>query len=110
MTTIDLDAARAAREKQRKEPPPPVTFGGVTFVMPSEPPLALMDAARVVLENAADGSAVLSAVSKMGRALFGDRYDEFIELGASAEDLRTLIEELMSAYGMTLGESQASGS
>lgn len=110
-TTIDLNAARAARREAKGAPTVQVSLGEETFVLPDEMPFAVLEAVGE-LEQAQkdnDGAKVAKSISTMARAFLGDQYDRFAALAPSADDVMAMFEQVSeNAYGVTLGESPAS--
>lgn len=96
MGHIDLDAARAARAEQHREPRT-VTFGGETFELPVELPA---EYGWLLIDNDTKGAL---------RLLFGDRFDDFWGHAPTREDLNELVTSIPKIYGFgELGESRAS--
>lgn len=104
---IDLSAMRAVRREAAKEAPE-VEFEGKTFVLPVEMPLMLIDA--VARLGSDDGAEASSALIDVARSLFGDRFKEFMDLRPSVDDANELIKAIAPAYGLEVGESEASES
>lgn len=106
MANIDLDAARAARTEVTKEAPT-VLFGGVEFSLPVEVPFGVFVHLGTMRDDPEGDGA--NAMKGLIDALFGERSQEFIDLGPSLEDIKDLLEGALEAYGMeTLGEASAS--
>lgn len=106
MTTVNLDAARAARRPEA----PTVVLDGREFTLAAELPFsAILDLREL---NAASKKNNLSkqaeAIASVMRALLGDEFDAFMALAPSLEDLVAVIEGVMPAYGGDLPESSAS--
>jgi len=107
---IDLDALEAAR-REASEECPVVKFKGKTFEMPVELPFTIVEAIGR-LENAPEekkNEVAGALLSDIARALFGERFREFLELGPSMNDVSALIEHVSGVYGTSTGESSASG-
>lgn len=119
---IDLDAYAAAR-REAKKVQPQVRFGGETFELPVEMPFAVVEAVRS-MQNASerreqdekdgkepeDGGETTQALADIAKALFGARYRQFLDLGASMDDVTALLEHISVAYAAEPGESSASES
>jgi hypothetical protein len=111
---IDLNALRAARREASGEGPI-VEFGdpAVEFTMPTELPFVVVEAVGRLNEAGDDDEAQNRVASGMlgdiARALFGERYKEFLGLRPSAQDVVALIGAVAEAYGTSEGESSASG-
>lgn len=93
----DLDQARVARAEKRGKPAV-IRLGGVDFTLPMEMPF---DVAEIAAE---DGSprAILTA-------LLGDAAEEFFALRLSVDDMEESVAAALEVYGLTAGESAASG-
>lgn len=98
MPRIDLDAARAARREATSETPT-VIFGGREFALPEELPFGVFVSLAEMRENPTNAQAT-GAVESLLRTLFGERTDEFIDLGPSLDDVQTLIEAALDEYGL----------
>lgn len=113
MGQIDLDKLSAARRESGKEQPT-VKFGGIVFTLPHEMPFAVVEAVHVMsladADNPDDSASSANAMTGIARALFGTRYKEFLELGASTEDVNELLGHIAEAYAVSPGESEASES
>lgn len=96
--TIDLDAARRAREAARAEANDEavtIVFGGETFTLPAELPLEAASAAGDPL--------------RFVEAILGDSYTAFMAHRPSIEDVTVLAEGIAASYGFAdVGESSAS--
>jgi hypothetical protein len=103
---INLDAARAARRETLGETPT-VVFGGETFELEPELPFALVDA---LLDAGDEETAKVAVVKAMAKAMFGDRYADFMAKNPSMADVQELVIQITPLYGLTLGESSASES
>lgn len=105
---IDLDAARKAREEERRkdgrEAPPVVVIGGKEYELPPELPADVVTSFGMVVRG--DVAALEDAMT----ALFGGKYPEIRKAGLSWEDEKFLLEETLEEYGFDLPESSASGS
>lgn len=111
-TKIDLDAMRAARMEAQGEEVPSVVFNGTTFDLPAELPFAVVEA-TVRLQRASetdDNAAAAEVVSDVAKALFGERFKEFLDMKPSMNDVTALLEGVAPAYGTSSGESPASES
>lgn len=100
--SIDLDKARAAR-REAQGAGPSVVFGGETFALPVELPVAVIELFAVPVVT---GDVLL----KMVHAFLDGRYDDFMAHDPSVNDLNVFVEGLMTEYGASVGESVASGS
>jgi hypothetical protein len=110
---IDLDAARAERaaaknEKEKKAPE--LKFGGVVFELPPELPLDVVFDLKKLSDatKAKDGSAITESLLHAMRVLVGDRYDEFMTVRPSINDLVVIVEGIPGEYGLGLGNVSAS--
>lgn len=99
--TINLDAARAARAEALSEPHT-VILGGERFELPARMPAIALEISGRALRGDVD------AVLELFRLLLGEQHRRFLEL-ADDLDLAELGERMGELYGVTLGESQASG-
>ena len=108
---IDLDKSKAARREAQGDVPT-VKFGGTTFELPQELPFELVDQMVAVAEETEGGNelAQIKLIRVMTRILLGDREEEFLALRPSLADIQDLIANVYPMYGLTLGESAASGS
>lgn len=95
---LDLDALAAERAEGRGEPPT-FAFKGQTFELPLEMPVAVVEAWM------ADADAFT-----FGKALLGDEWERFYALRPTRDDVFALAGRLSVLYGVTEGESSASGS
>jgi hypothetical protein len=113
MTTVDLDALRAARREAAGEAPT-VTFKQKTFQLPAELPFAVPEALMdiAVATDSGNSQAIAEGVSRALKALFGGDFVAFMDLGPSMQDVQELFPAVLGEYGMDadLGESLASGS
>jgi hypothetical protein len=90
---VNLDAARRARDEEKRTPHV-IEFGGEEFTLPPMLPIECVIAAA---EN---------RFGDMLRSLFGDQHDAFMAHGPDMLDLDAITKEL---YGFSsAGESQAS--
>ena len=108
---IDLDALAAVRREAAGENPT-VKYGGKTFELPVEMPFAVVEAVGKINEAEDDEArnVVMSQLMvDLAKALFGDRYKEFLGLHPSTNDVTALVENISVVYGTDSGESQASG-
>lgn len=98
MEPIDLDAPKAARVAAREagEEAPTVKFGGKVYTLPVEMPAALLTVGE-------SGS-----VFHIAQALFGEDWEEVLPK-LSIADFTELVKELNRVYGVSAGESSASG-
>lgn len=98
MATINLDSARAARSEAEKTPHT-IIRNTKEFSIPARMPI------RASL--AADKGDVLSFL----QLLLGDQYEDFMEGEDELDDLdfQEIGNGLGAAYGVEMGESQASG-
>ena len=108
---IDLDALAAARREAAGEAPV-VRFRGREFEMPAELPFTIVEAVGKI--NSAEDEKTKNArtaemLGDVARSLFGDRYQEFIDLRPSTNDIGVLLEKVTDEYGTSVGESSASG-
>jgi hypothetical protein len=103
MSTIDLDAVRAARREAEAQAPS-VKLGGKVFELPVELPFGVF----LLLPELRNEDTSVAAVSAVVRELFGEKHDEFMALGPSMEDLEALLNGVMEEYGLNPGESEAS--
>lgn len=94
---IDLDKARAARREARGQGPE-VIFGGMTYELSSEIPLAVLEAFRGLGGENPDPS----ALADIAKALLGKHYDAFMAMDPppSVDDLNELIGGVMGDYGV----------
>lgn len=108
---IDLDALSAARAEVRKDEAPTVRFSGRDFQLPYELPFAVIEAiSRLQKAQEKDDNALAAdVIIDVSRALFGADFQAFLDLRPSMQDVSTLLENVSSAYGMSMGESEASG-
>lgn len=107
---IDLDVLATLR-REAEEEAPIIKFKGETFQMPIELPFQIVEAIGT-LQNTKDDERDLVAgglVAKIARSLFGTRYQEFLDLEPSTNDVMALVENVGQAYGTSQGESSASG-
>lgn len=107
MTTIDLDAAKAARAEARGDAVADVVFGGERFALPAEIPASILDGV------AAAGTGDIAGIRRAIDALLGpDEGARFYALGPSLDDLLALLTAAVEASGLggDLGESSASAS
>lgn len=108
METIDLDKLAAARREGKNETPT-VVFRGAEFALPVEMPFAVVEAVgRMQAAEDEENGGNVEAMSDLARALFGDRYREFLDLGPSVQDITALLTAIAPAYGVESGESPAS--
>lgn len=106
MPTLNLDAARAARaEVAKPEEAPRVEFGGRVFDLAPELPFGVFMRLAAMKEDKAKS---LETVAGLLRVLFGESYEEFMDLGPSMEDMLVLMEHLTDVYGVDVGESEGS--
>lgn len=106
MPTIDLDAARAARaEKSTDTETPTVAYAGKVFDLPRELPFGVF---LRMAELAVDPEKALDSMADFVRSLFGDRAQEFLDLGPSMDDLLALMDGLSEGYGVDAGKASAS--
>jgi hypothetical protein len=91
MTTINLDAARAAR-REAGQRGPVVQLDGEEFVLPVELPIAVANEFMLMTTLEADDPSAVTAVLGVVKSLFGDKYEDFMKRGPSVEDLRYLLE------------------
>lgn len=112
MERIDLDAARAARREARGESPV-LVFMGSEYELAPEMPLELVELV-VQLEQVGNdqdsGIKVFGILERMFKVVLGEHYDRFKASGATLQDLGPLIAGIEKVYGLSLGESLASGS
>lgn len=112
MERIDLDAARAARREARGESPV-LVFKGEEYELAPEMPLELVELV-VQLEQVGNdqdsGIKVFGILERMFKVVLGEQYEKFKSSGASVQDLGPLIAGMEQVYGLSLGESLASGS
>lgn len=94
---LDLDALAAERAEARGEPPT-LQFKGETFTLPVELPVAVAEA---WITNA--------DAFTFGKTLLGEEWDRFYALEPSQDDVFALSGRLSVLYGVTEGESSASG-
>ena len=112
---VNLDAARAARSEAQGEHPT-VTLGGQVFELPVELPFAVVEmvgelaGAAATTDDPNAGAEAATIIGRIARALFGTRYQDFIDLGPSLADINAVLEGIAPLYGLGLGESQASES
>lgn len=106
---IDLDAARLAR-REKRGPQPSIKFFGDKYPLPYALPAEVIDLVGQVSDG--DFTAVTAAMRTL---LGGDVYDE-VAARAKAEgdpleldDVTFLLEQALEIYGVTPGESKASG-
>jgi hypothetical protein len=95
---VDLDELAAAARAEAKGEHPTITFKDETFVLPVEMPLEVVEAWMD------DADAVTFA-----KALFGDDYERFKSLHPSQQDVFRLAGQLKALFGVSQGESKASG-
>lgn len=95
---VDLDELRVAAEAEAKEEHPTIGFKGETFILPIEMPIAVVEAWMD------DADAVT-----FGKALLGDDWERFKALGPSQRDVFRLAGQLKTLFGVSQGESGASG-
>jgi hypothetical protein len=107
MTVVDLDAARAARREADKEGPT-VTLDGKSFVLPVELPFAVTEAFMKVASSGDNPEQSISSLATATRLLLGDRYEEFMALGPSVNDLLAMFDGIVKEYGLDTGESSPS--
>lgn len=104
--TINLDAARAAR-RETKKTEPKVVFHDKTFTLPIEMPFAVVE--HLGKLNPEDPGASSGVILEFVKELFGDQFDDFRRLQPSANDIEALMDALNDVYGLSVGESGASG-
>ena len=97
MTSLDLNARRAARREAGREHLK-VNLGDDEFLLPPELPIDIAEP----MKKLADGD--LTCLIDIVETLFGDDTDRFMKYRPSIDDLEQIIE----AYGTILGESSAS--
>ena len=104
---IDLDAARKARDEERRsqgiDAPPVAVIGGTEYVLPAELPADVVTSFGMVVRG--DVAALEDAMS----ALFAGNLPAIKAHGLSWEDEKYLLEETLKEYGFELPESSASG-
>jgi hypothetical protein len=106
-STIDMDAARAARREAEKVTPT-VRFGGQSFVLPVELPVGVLRVARDLTKGTSI-TEMADVTMEMARVLLGDeQYARFENVHPSFEDLDFFLRHTLATYGVTLGESSAS--
>jgi len=113
VTTIDLDALKAARAEQKEETHE-LIFGGKTFVLPLEMPLefleALADVQRVTDPKTGIPMAELHRLRQILVPVLDGQAEEFFKALPSEEDYTAAIQGLSQIYlGAGTGEPQASG-
>lgn len=94
---VDLDALAAQRAEGRGEAPT-VAFKGETFELPVEMPVAVVEA----WVNDSDAFV-------FGAAIFGAEWDRFRALNPSRDDIWALGARMNELWGVSEGESRASG-
>ena len=112
MATVDLDAARAARQEAAGDPHQ-VRLGGRDFLLPAEIAFEALEGLIAVadLDADTDAAAALLGTRNLFEALFADQWDDFMALHPSLTDLLVLAGEIPRLYGFdSVGESRASDS
>lgn len=95
-TSIDLDAARAARLEAEGERS--FTFRGERFSLPDELPYELLEPIGRLGANERDMGALRDVIA----ALLGeDAHERFVALRPSLPDLNELVGRLFGEYGLT---------
>lgn len=90
---IDLDAAR---EERGEVAPYIIRFKGLDFEIPGEAPWGVMDA--LWGEHSLDRKMVFFV-----RNVFGERYQEFLNLLPTPEEVGHVVAEVCDVYGLTEG-------
>lgn len=101
--TIDLDAARKARQAERAKKgdgTPTFTVGGDSYELPPELPVEVLDGfGRAAAEE--DPMAVFEALE----VLLGDNYDDVVKKHKlSFDDVMVLLEASLEGYGVNAGK------
>lgn len=113
MTTLDLDAIRAARREAQGEAPV-IRFGGHDFVLPSELPFAVAEALANLGEaqKTEDQAAITASLIGAMKAIIGIAdWPKFEAARPSMQDITELISGIARLYGLEdAGESPASAS
>jgi len=108
MTTIDLDAARAARQEAMKDTEAPnVVIGGESFDLPPELPFGVF---LKFAEAKSNPEKALENMRWFVDVLFGDKADDFLKHGPSFDDVIALMEALFDSYEVEAPEASASPS
>ena len=81
-------------------------LGGHTFVLPYEMPLE----ASLRLADRHDEASSAKAIMGVLEVLLGDQMEAFMANDLSGDDLEAFLEGVLPLYGVSAGESQASGS
>lgn len=94
MAELDLDAARAARAE--KSTGHNLKLGGESFALPAELPLSF--GLRLLQGD------TLGAL----QVVLGDRWEAFLNLDPSGQDVEAFLEGVPKLYGTSAGEAEAS--
>ena len=108
---IDLDKIGAVRREAKKDRPV-IKFGGQEFQLPPEMPFAVVEAVGRIQRAGNDeekNAVVAESMADIARALFGDGYRKFLDLGPSVEDVSTLIDNIAPTYGLPTTENTDNG-
>lgn len=97
MTGLDLDALDEVE-------PPTVTFRGVVYDLPADLPYSLLRTLSGDDVSLTDPA----VIERVLRPLFGPQWDAFVEAGPGLRDLMKIADYVMTAYGLSPGESPAS--
>jgi hypothetical protein len=113
MADLDLDEVRAARAEQEPDPGHTVKLLGRVWRLPARLPRAVTDAALSAdgfdFDNEADIERAARLSGMVARSLLGDQYPDFLEAGATEEDILFLVEQVVKkVYGVDPGEASAS--
>lgn len=111
MTTINLDVKREERRKDKE--PSDIVLGGKSFLLPLELPLEVITKLGELsaASKKKDGAAISGIlVSTMEVLLTADDFKTFMKLKPAVNDLSAIVEGIPEAYGLSVGESEASAS
>lgn len=111
MPRIDLDAARRERRGTDEAEPITVTLNGHEFTLAEELPFEVVEKLGPLRDASAADKApeVATAILSIFDVLLGEeQFDSFRKERPSMDDLLFLLQESLKAYGVTLGESEAS--
>jgi hypothetical protein len=96
---VDLTALRLAREAARREANqegPVVVIDGARCELAAEMPYEVLEALR----DLSDDEAAAGALANLTRGLLGEHFEAFRASKPTLEDVKALIEGVMSQYGV----------
>jgi hypothetical protein len=102
---IDGNAARVAR-REGKGKQIDYTLGDQTFVFPVEYPLSATELTQQAIDEGWPNNRYIRAM--LEHLMGSDRWADYLALKPSLDDVNYLYDEIWSAYGLTVGESDSS--